>query len=61
MENKTTRTLTICSTFEKESSSVLLKGKWFQKSGFKPGDLIELNIIEKGKIIITNKGSKFSK
>lgn len=61
MKTKTTRELTVCSAFEKNSSTVLLKGKWFRACGFNPGDTIELDITKKGKIVITNKGNRFKK
>ena len=57
---KTTRRMTICSSFNK-TPTVIIKGKWFEKCGFRPGDAIEIDTSENGLLIIKNKGNKFNK
>lgn len=59
MNSKTVRHLTICSGYNNKSS-LIIKTKWLKEHGFRPGDLIELDISKLDTIVITNKGNKFN-
>ena len=58
MKAKTTRKMTICNAYNNKSMLVL-KGKWFRNCGFTPGDEVLINVT-KGRLIILNKGNKYS-
>jgi len=47
------RVLTLCNAGGDDYPYVLLKGKWFKKCGFEPGDLIKVTNVGRGAIIIT--------
>ena len=60
MKTKTTkRLMTICSA-DKNKSVLIIKGLWFRNCGFNPGDQVELSATKSGKLVIINKGNKYS-
>ena len=60
MRTKTTkRLMTVCNAYN-DKSYLIIKGKWFRNCGFMPGDQVELFATKQGKLVITNKGNKYS-